>query len=510
MTLQTTLPLTRSGQIAEKVGLALGYADTMQGAERHIRQFPLVSSADNLLAEALNKLDQAKSNGRAALTAIGNASPIAEVLGHVQAMDTRAKEAIDLTRAARTAAGSPAGLAWLDTPETAPPGPDEPPPCHSYGASVDLISADGAPQAVDALEWTLGDPGEPARLRDAPSVSPKSIYASTVAVPGAPHVANIEVVVVDRNCRPVRDGTPVRFSLDDPGLGTFEPITATTTTLPAGQPNAGQAGVAKTALTASTQIGRGQAEVRIAASSLAATTAVILVGPPGRLNVLADRSYIYYQGAEVAISADVRDANNRIVADGTQVAFNIQPPAAGVFQPGVTTSRGGIASVQLRPNGQPGPASIQAQAGAANGVRNVVFVGLPVSLTLTARPPVIRLDRPGSHITELTAEVKDASGQPAPDGTPVTLTLADPDYGLFLGGDASANPPYSSITTELRDGGVQARLRAKGKVGKTLVLAQAGGPSGPDGILEIVFRGYEVYLPAVQHQDGRSLTARAR
>jgi len=497
-TLGATMGLTRPGQIAEQVRLALGYVDTMQGAQRHIRRFPLIPAADDRLSQALASLDQARASGQAALTAISAGRPLPEILSHVQAMDARADEAIERTHEARTAAGNPAGLAWLDTPETTPPRPGDSPACPSYNGSVAFVNPAGLPQPVASVEWSVGDPGEPARLRDAPSVSPKIIYASSVTVPGAPHAAHIEAVVVDSNCRAVRDGTPVNFSLDDPQLGTFSPITATTTTLPPGHPNQGLSGVAQTVFTASDQIGRGLAEVRIISGSLLVTTSVILVGPPHGLNVLSEHSYIYYKDPGIEVRADVRDVNNRFVADGTQVEFTLQPASAGTFQPVTATVQNGIAQTRLRPNAMLGPALIQVQAGAASGSRNVFFVGLPMSLTVTAQPPVIRLDQPGSRVAELTVEVKDAAGNPAPDGTPVTLLIAEPGYAMFLEGNPNDIPPYSSVTTDLRDGVVQAHLRAQGKLGKTLVLAQAGGAEGPNGSIEIEFGGYEIYLPALR------------
>lgn len=496
-TLKTTMGLTRPTQIAEQVRLALGYVDTMQGAHRHIRRFPLTPAVDDPLSQALASLDQARASGQAALTAISAGRPLTEILGHVQAMDARADETIERTREARTAAGNPAGLTWLDTPETTPPRPGDSPACPSYNGSVAFVDAAGLPQPVDSVEWGVGDPGTPARLRDAPIVSPKIIYASSVTVPGAPHAANIEVVVVDNNCRTVADGTLVSFSLDDPALGTFSPITATTTTLPPGHPNQGLSGVAKTVFTASDQVGRGLAEVRIISGSLLATTSVALVGPAHRLNVLTERSYIYFRDSGIDVRADVRDANNRFVADGTPVGFTLQPASVGTFQPVTATVQNGISQTRLRLNTILGPALIKVQAGAASGSRAVVFVGLPMSLTVTAQPPVIRLDRPGSRVAELTVEVKDAASNPAPDGTPVTLLIADPSYATFLEGSPTDVPPYSSVTTDLRDGVVQVHLRAKGKLGKTLVLAQAGGAEGPNGSIEIEFRGYEIYLPAL-------------
>jgi len=159
----------------------------------------------------------------------------------------------------------------------------------------------------------------------------------------------------------------------------------------------------------------------------------------------------------VEIAAEVRDAAGSLVGDGTPVTFET---THGQVQPPGGATRDGRVFAQWRPGTALGTATLTARSGGAAGRQEVKIVaGPPRTVTVRAEPATATA---GQTVT-LAVEVRDISGNPVADGTPVGIVAAEgtvaPVSVSTMGGSATASWRHT-------------------RAGTFGVTAQAGGRSG--------------------------------
>lgn len=478
-----TQAMTRMSDIQSNVSNASGQALYLHKIIRSILGFPaLAPDVINSLEAASTALEDVSADATAILDMIKANDSLANIQGRVNVMKGHADTAVAQIQSAKNAAGSGSGYAWPDSTG-----------CHPYHTTVFLND-----EVADAVEWMVGNPGPPDHFPSSDIVTnPKSIYAMSVTVPGVAHTATIQAVLVDRDCRPVTDGTPVVFSLKDPTFGSLSPISTTTMTL-----DDGRAGVITTTYTAPADIALGQhlAQVNFTSGNVQASAIVDVIGQPHTVSLQhGNNRYIRTGGVNVPIQATIKDINQSPVADGTQVTFRLDPPNRGSWSGSGTDTitlptTDGNASATLRSGNTSGLVTITVSAGSAQATGDVVFVGLPANLQASANPSTLSIVSSPSLFTEISATVKTAEGLPAADGTQIDFIVDDPTRGTFDTGGLK--------TVSLRDGTAQAVLNLRPRPGTLAVIVQVRDQAVLD-VVSITLTGNQLFLPDILRNFGR-------
>jgi hypothetical protein len=376
--------------IAPYLEQALLAATTLQNAIEALGTFHLGEMPAAYLTQARDHAEAALEAGQSALDP---ASDLTEAKALIVTMGDEAEVATVKVAEARSAVSSES----LTFPDT-------------IGCQFNLTNIYLNKAPVDSIEWTVGAPGAPARIHPpqdrrrtgALHVQPLIIYTRQVSPASAPHTTAISGRVIDADCRPVADGTQVRFSLDDPSLGSLVPSVVATAD-----------GYFTTTLWTTDDLGDGAVTVRATAGEVEGEGVVFLVGPPAAIAVDAG-AFTVKPGASTSVEAQIRDARGQAVADGTEVSFSVSPASAGSITPGSTTTANGFASVTFVAGGLPGYATIRAAAGDVEAF-TVVEVARPAS-TATPAPTATSTPRPTPTRTPT----------PSPTPTPV-CNSSDPE-----------------------------------------------------------------------------------
>lgn len=285
------------------------------------------------------------------------------------------------------------------------------------GTAVITVSANGA-SATLSVEFKAGPP---ARI---------TLQSPVDSIPadGASQVT-LQATVEDANGNPVADGTAVLFQVVS-GDARITPTAAT------------RGGVASAVLTAGTALGvlrirgtvlrDGQPTLVTHEITIRQTTPV-----PASIAVVAEPTTISVSDAqgnslnapalpnETTIRATARDVNNRTLA-GVPITFSSTDGNA-LFIPQnaptatVTTDAQGVATVRLRSSTKAQTITVSASSATVAGSTQVTFLpGPPAQVTLSANPEIISAN--GTSTSTLTAEVKDAVGNPVVDGVMVVFS----------------------------------------------------------------------------------------
>jgi len=256
------------------------------------------------------------------------------------------------------------------------------PPTTNCAFYLTNVYLDGSPAA--SLEWRVGTPGSPARIHPpfdpqrggVLRAEPPLLYTQEVNAPNAPHRATVTGRVVDVNCLPVADGTPVFLSLDNPTLGILHPEIAIT-----------HDGYFTTTVTTTEFLGPGVLTVRGRAGEAQGVVPLFLVGPPAKLT-LRTLSDPLEAGQSTPIVVHVVDALGQNVADGTEVTFRISPPEWGSVSPIATVTTGGYAGTTFTAGSVGGEVQITAQAGLVRNHIRLRIVGPTPTPTPVETPPM--------------------------------------------------------------------------------------------------------------------------
>lgn len=204
-----------------------------------------------------------------------------------------------------------------------------------------------------------------------------------------------------------------------------------------------------------TAVARGADGARQGAVEVPFTT-----GPPTAIGLSFAAPNLAVGGLTTTVTADVRDARNRPVADGTRVSFTT---TRGFIEPATASVGAGNARATLRSGLEVGTAAVSAAVGTLTVTETIAFIaGPPATLEIEAQRPTIPAD--SRSATELVVRLFDEWQHPVPDGTTVTLTTT-------LGALELERPRTV--------GGIaRTSLRSGAEAGMALVQATAGGVSG--------------------------------
>jgi hypothetical protein len=209
----------------------------------------------------------------------------------------------------------------------------------------------------------------------------------------------------------VADGTEVTFSLETTIGGTINPTAVTTTV----------AGLATAVVTAGNTVGTVTVKALSGTVSKTQTITITEVTSDNQAYSIvpsASPTQIHIFGQSM-ISAEIRDLDGNLAADGAEVIFSSALSGVSFENPYYTV--GGIATATLTAGPTPGWASgvtitIEAGNTTDNSLKiQILDLTIP-SLTLSDSAIAVKKD------ATVTAEVRDTQGNLAVDGTPVTFT----------------------------------------------------------------------------------------
>lgn len=193
------------------------------------------------------------------------------------------------------------------------------------------------------------------------------------------------------------------------------------------------------------------------------TVIPVLPSVPATLDLVAFPASIPLTGT-ATIQASVMDAYANPMADGTQVSFNT---TLGAVNPQSATTMDGVAASTLLAGGEPGVATLTAQAGLASDSTQVkIGVGAPISISLSADPAQIPAD--GVSTSTITALVLDPFEEPITQTIPITFETTS----------GQVMPPVTWVVN-----GTAVTHLSGTQAGAALITARAANASGGTTVL---------------------------
>jgi adhesin/invasin len=323
-----------------------------------------------------------------------------------------------------------------------------------YDADGDRMPSYGfEPIAKVSVVFTTGAPA-----RVLLSADPTKLVADGVST--SKLVANVR----DALDRPIADGTPVTFMTT---LGTFpngqQTFVATTSN-----------GQASTILTSPRTPGRTEVVATVAGIQSERVAILFTPGEPASIRLSASLQRLKAgTNMTTLLTADVRDANGNAVADGTKVTFEVAGTSRfipGMVSQTTATTVNGIAiatlrgdSTNLNPRREVVTASATTTTGKVSATTEIVFVGLPFSIIVSAMPVTLTAD--GNATSQIRATLYDALGNTVYDGTPVEWTLTPTP--------STINPTLVTAQSSTQGGVVTATLKAPNRPGSAAITIKA-------------------------------------
>jgi adhesin/invasin len=323
-----------------------------------------------------------------------------------------------------------------------------------YDADGDRMPSYGfEPIAKVSVVFTTGAPA-----RVLLSADPTKLVADGVST--SKLVANVR----DALDRPIADGTPVTFTTT---LGTFpngqQTFVATTSD-----------GQASTILTSPRTPGRTEVVATVAGIQSERVAILFTPGEPASIRLSASLQRLKAgTNMTTLLTADVRDANGNAVADGTKVTFEVAGTSRfipGMVSQTTATTVNGIAiatlrgdSTNLNPRREVVTASATTTTGKVSATTEIVFVGLPFSIIVSAMPVTLTAD--GNATSQIRATLYDALGNTVYDGTPVEWTLTPTP--------STINPTLVTAQSSTQGGVVTATLKAPNRPGSAAITIKA-------------------------------------
>lgn len=343
-------------------------------------------------------------------------------------------------------------------------------------ASVQLQSDDKPGTAVITAEYGNAS-STTSILFTSLSVSLSS-NATSIAANGT-STATITATVKDASNVPAPDGTVVTFSSTSGTIGgtaTTKNGAATTTLTSATSPS-------KTTATVTAKAGGAEAAVNVDFVPVEPKVIFLSVNPA---SAPADGK------TAATLTAIVKDENNNMVTDGTEVKFTTN--LGTVTATAKTTSGQAQASITSTATGA---ATVIAQAGSVSTSTAVTFTSL--SISITASPTSIPAD--GATTTALTISAKTASTGAALVNTQIKLTTSS---GTF-----TSNGTQQVTKTTDGSGTVSETLKAGTTAGIVTVTASSGDTTSSTNITFVSGGVSSITIsasPSSVTADGKSTT----
>lgn len=246
------------------------------------------------------------------------------------------------------------------------------------------------------------------------------------------------------------------------------------------------------------------------ASEMADSAAVrtIVRGPITDLDLWAHPDRIAPDGHQSTILAFVTDDLEWAVADGTEVSF---ATTLVTLDPMTGTTSNGWVSTTLTSGAATGVAEIETKVGDATGVLTVeISVAPAYSLTLTADASTLPAN--GISTTQVTAQVYDKYGQPAPDGTEVVFGVEgdlgqddDPLIGTVEGQEVyTATTSGGTAVVTYQSGQTAGVATVRGQIPSRGLVGEGEGIGAQRwASTDILLTGqerYDIFLPIVYRQ----------
>ncbi|MDM8552590.1 invasin domain 3-containing protein [Desulfobacterales bacterium HSG2] len=271
-------------------------------------------------------------------------------------------------------------------------------------------------------------------------------------------VTEIRVRLKDSNGIAV-PGETIRF---DTTAGTLETASAVTDSN----------GIAKVNLTAPLEPGTGIVTAKYGSDeSLQITVNFKLIPEDQVASVILSASPLSLPAdgsSKSTISAVPTLVGGGEVKDDTEVSFTITR-GGGKFESGENTitayTYNGVAFATLTSGTVPETATIQAEAGDKTSEIKMEYTPGSVSL-LIIPSTVLGTDH---EIAEVTATLKDVTGDPATEGEIVEFTLDDVTLGTYVDEEGAARTPMTVVTNA--QGEAQVRFRGAAKGGEASIIA---------------------------------------
>lgn len=281
--------------------------------------------------------------------------------------------------------------------------------------------------------------------------------------------STIRAVVKDPSGNPVEDGTVVAFEILS-GSGSFSfanKINSET-----------EEGMATANYQASTEGGTVTIQASLVDGNASDTVDLRLLEVDiGSINLSVDKDTgIPADGnSSATITAELKSSTGEAMPRGTPITFTTNK---GTFANGSktysleTANAQGTLSVALIADNTPGTAEITGKSGGVSQKITLKFLGddttaPPATISLNIQPAIAPAD--GSTSVDITATIKNSTGQSVPTGTPVTFRT---DRGAFPNGGQSF-----STTTANDQGIVYAALIAPTSPGTATVTCEVSGIS---------------------------------
>lgn len=272
--------------------------------------------------------------------------------------------------------------------------------------TINLIGTDGSGHDL-TIPVTFGlpalQPGTPSAM---------TLQASPATIPAAEGDSIITATVKDAAGSPVPDGTAVTFTTT---FGTLSSIYETTVD-----------GIATTTLTSPGFA--GSATVTATCGSVISTVIVtceVTSGVVSTITLQAAPAIVTDIIGTSTITATLKDANGNPVADGTPVTFSTD---YGTLSSSYETTLNGVVTTDLTFSAGDSSSTVTATSGSVSAIIAVNYLatsGVVSTIALVASPILVTV---ASGTSTIVATVKDAGGNPVPDGTAVTFIT---DYGTL-------------------------------------------------------------------------------
>ncbi len=284
--------------------------------------------------------------------------------------------------------------------------------------------------------------------------------------------SNVTATIKYSSGAAVPKGTSVTFVTN---LGTFSNGKQTYTVI-----TPDDAGVVSASLIAGTT--PGAAKITVSAIGISQTVYVGIGGDPVTISLTADPTSIPADGiSSSTITATLKDSSGAPVTPGTPVTFITD---IGTFSGGGTTinvatpDATGIVSVSLISATTAGTATVTATSSGITQSVNVAFSGSVVgSIMVTANPNTLPAD--GTSTSIIRADVRDAQGNPVPDGESIGFVVLT-GTGTLSSNSASTVGGFAEVTyTASKTAGTETiRAMSTNNVSGTVDIALTGAAIG--------------------------------
>jgi hypothetical protein len=308
------------------------------------------------------------------------------------------------------------------------------------------------------------------------TVSVLQVTSSTATI-NTGGTATISVTLQDSSGQLVAESKVVTFTLDNPALGSIpSPLVVTN-------------GTGSATFTARTVLGSVNitafvdsvsSSVGLQVSNAVQAASVAVVALPETLSL----------GGTANISATVLDTAGDPMPNGTTVNFAINNTGVGTLSSSATTTNGVATITFLASSTVPGSGIVTATSGSVSGTAAItVQPAATASIEFnTAIPQTIGIQGAGqTEVSTVSFAVKDINGNLVAGDEQVTISMAGPNGGEYLGDTIPTSFPAPAVTVGTVNGLASVRLHSGTLPGTVTLIATvvSTGQKTASGVVSI-------------------------